>query len=98
MTALATRCQFVRAPGSLWRDTGLHVLVLPGKAAAEVVVLGGGGAVLWRVLGEPLTLDGIIAELGDAAASPPDSSAVAACLEDLVARGVVAWLVEEDEL
>jgi hypothetical protein len=33
-----------------------------------------------------------------AGAAPDDPDEVATCLDDLVDRGLVAWMIEEDEL
>ena len=39
MSVTTSEQQFTRQPGALWRDTGRHVLALPGGERAEVVVL-----------------------------------------------------------
>ena len=98
MSTIATTCQYVRVAAVLWRDTGLHVLVLPDGTSHEVVVLGGGSAVVWRLLAEPVDAAAIARRLGREAGEDLDPDAVTACLEDLADRGVVARLIEEDAL
>ena len=117
MNPLIKECRYTRAHSVLWRDTGLHVVALGPRDDAEVAVLGGGSAVLWRLLDEPLGLDeiggggggggGPPAPRGRAArgggphaagAAPDDPDEVAVCLDDLVERGLVSWMIEEDEL
>ena len=98
MSTIATTCQYVRVAAVLWRDTGLHVLVLPSGTSHEVVVLGGGSAVLWRLLADPVDAAAITHRLEQASGEEADSGAVTACLEDLADRGVVSRLIEEDEL
>lgn len=98
MSVVGTRCLFVRAPGVLWRDTGLHVLVMPRHQVGDVVVLGGGNAVLWRLLAEPLDLAGVTEHLAAISAHTPDHDTVESCVEDLLGRGVLSRLTEEDEL
>jgi len=80
---------FARRVGTLWRDTGLHVLALPTNDPAEVVVLGGGSAVLWRMLQEPLDLPAVMSRLRTFAGETPEASEVRECLDDLVHRGLV---------
>ena len=74
------------------------MVALGPRDDAEVAVLGGGWGVVWGVPADPLGL----AELGpgrDAAgAAPDDPDEVAVCLDDLVERGLVSWMIEEDEL
>ena len=55
--------------------------------AGEVVVLGGGSAVLWRLLEQPLTLVGDPRRLGDEPRVPPREDDVTGCLDDLVRVG-----------
>lgn len=88
MSVTTTHQRFARRLGTLWRDTGLHVLALPEEEAAEVVVLGGGSAVLWRLLAEPMTLADILDRLGAAADAPPED-VVTSCLADMAARGLI---------
>lgn len=95
MNPILSDCRYARAHSALWRDTGMHVVALAPRDGAEVAVLGGGSAVLWRLLDEPLGLDEITRRLDSAGASPEE---VASCLDDLVARGLVAWMIAEDEL
>ena len=98
MNPLIKECRYTRAHSVLWRDTGLHVVALGPRDDAEVAVLGGGSAVLWRLLDEPLGLDEIGQRLDAAGAAPDDPDEVAVCLDDLVERGLVSWMIEEDEL
>jgi hypothetical protein len=98
VSTIATTCQYVRVATALWRDTGLHVLVLPHGTSHEVVVLGGGSAVVWRLLAEPVDSAAIAHRLGREAGEEPDPDVVTDCLEDLADRGVVARLIEEDAL
>jgi hypothetical protein len=71
----------------LARDTELHVVLLPAGPQHDFVMLGGGGAVIWRLLEGPLTARQI-AERFDRA-SAPDEEELLGCLNDLVARGVL---------
>lgn len=89
MSVTTTDHLFARRVGTLWRDTGMHVLVLADDDGAEVVVLGGGGAVLWRLLEQPLDLPTVMTRLRTAAGAAPDQEEVQECLRDLVARGLV---------
>lgn len=94
MSLTTTHQRFARRLGTLWRDTGLHVLALPEHEAAEVVVLGGGSAVLWRMLQEPLALVDVLERLGSGEGAPHED-AVTDCLAELVARGLIEGLDEE---
>ena len=47
----AASATYRRAAGVLWRDTGMHVLVLRAEVSDSPVVLGGGHAQLWRMVG-----------------------------------------------
>ncbi len=98
MNRLLRECRYARAHEALWRDTGLHVVALGPHDDGEVTVLGGGSALLWRVLDEPLGLDEISQRLQSTGAAPDDLDEVAECLDDLVERGLVAWMIVEDEL
>lgn len=82
------RC-FTRRTGTLWRDTGRHVLALPESDGADVVVLGGGSAVLWRLLERPQSLPGILRRLAEAGGDAPTEDDVRACLDDLVTRSLI---------
>jgi hypothetical protein len=66
----AASATYRRAPGVLWRDTGLHVLVLGAKDSSSPVVLGGGHAQLWRMVGESRSVSELAAGFE---ASAPDS-------------------------
>jgi hypothetical protein len=92
---LLKECRYARAHETLWRDTGLHVVALGPHDDGEVTVLGGGSALLWRLLDEPLGLDEISQRLRSTGAAPDE---VEACLDDLLERGLVAWMIVEDEL
>lgn len=92
---MLTDRRYARAHAALWRDTGRHVVVLGPRQDAEVVVLGGGSALLWRLLDQPLELEEINRRVGLLGAGPGE---VASCLDDLVDRGLVAWMIVEDEL
>ena len=98
MNPLIKECRYTRAHSVLWRDTGLHVVALGPRDDAEVAVLGGGSAGGGR--GPPAP--GGLAERGRgphaAGAAPDDPDEVAVCLDDLVERGLVSWMIEEDEL
>lgn len=98
MSEVVAECRYARAHAALWRDTGMHVVALPPREGAEVAVLGGGSALLWRLLDEPLALDEIERRLEALGAAPDDADEVARCLDDLVERGLVSWMIEEDEL
>ena len=89
MSLATAEGQFTRQSGALWRDTGRHVLALPSAERAVVVVLGGGGAVLWRLLEEPLRLTEVMSRLQTSEGAAPAEAEVLACLDDLVQRGLV---------
>ena len=89
MSLTTTDQFFARRAGTLWRDTGMHVLALPEDDGAEVVVLGGGSAVLWRLLEEPLDLPTVMSRLHTPLGADPEVAEVGACLHDLVARGLI---------
>jgi hypothetical protein len=58
---------YQRSPKVLWRIAGDRALLLH-RDETEVVTIGGSGAVLWRLLAEPISLDdaaGALAELYD---------------------------------
>ena len=52
MSLTTTDQRFARRLGTLWRDTGLHVLALSEEESAEVVVLGGGRGLIEDLDGE----------------------------------------------
>ena len=90
MSLTATDRTFARRAGTLWRDTGEHVLALPEGEGAEVVILGGGSAVLWRLLAQQLTLPQMLGLLSTSEDAPaPGENEVLTCLRDLVTRGLV---------
>ena len=80
--------RFRRVHTTLWRDTGRHVLALP-PGAKDVVVLGGGAAVLWRLLQSCLDLEAIVAAVTDGTEGP-GSDEITASLDQLVGAGLVA--------
>jgi hypothetical protein len=86
---------FTRRLGTLWRDTGLHVLALPEGDGNDVVVLGGGSAVLWRLLESPVSLGDLLSHLDAEDPSGPSRREVTQCLEELVDRGLVERLARE---
>ena len=88
MTALLQSVSFRREATALWRDTGVHVVVLP-EHATEVKVLGGGGAWLWRMLDEPASMLDLLGVLTDEAGPTPDAGELEACLLDLVEQGLL---------
>lgn len=90
MSLTTTDRRFARRVETLWRDTGMHVLALPEGDGAEVVVLSGGSAVLWRLLAQPLALPDILGRLEPGVDDlAPAEDAVVACLDDLLARGLI---------
>ena len=95
MSLTTTGHLFSRRLGTLWRDTGLHVLALPEGDANDVVVLGGGSAVLWRLLEAPMSLADILSRLDAEAVDGPRRGEISRCLEELVDRGLVEQLAQE---
>ncbi len=92
MTVLVDSMRFSRSSDLLWRDTGRHVLVLPPDVDGQVLVLGGGGAAVWRLLEEPRTLQELTEHFTNASKSGqpvPDLAAVATCVDELAACGVL---------
>lgn len=90
MTLAVETARYGRVEGLLWRDTGQHVLVLPAGARAKVVVLGGGGAAVWRLLGLPLSVGELMGEFTSVGgARPPTESELVSCLGDLASNGIV---------
>lgn len=84
--------RYGRPAASLWRDTGAHVVVLPVGEETEVKVLGGGGALVWRLLEQPQTVEELFRSFA-AAGVPAPHDEVRACLSDLHEQG----LIETDE-
>lgn len=80
--------RYGRDPAMTWRDTGRHVLVAPVDRLVEVMVLEGGGAVIWRLLDEPDTATGIAGRLAELEGAP-DVAEVEACLALLTTQGVL---------
>ncbi len=90
MTALHTQTQaYQRAPQLLWRDTGSMVLVLPAHGHGDVMVLGGGSAVLWRMLATRRSLDDLMDAFADTP-EPPTADQLVGALGELLALGVLA--------
>lgn len=92
MTVLVDSVRFGRSSRLLWRDTGRHVLVLTPEVDGQVFVLGGGGAAVWRLLERPRTLQELtdhFASASDSAQPAPDLAAVAGCVDELAACGVL---------
>ena len=81
--------QFERVGGALWRDTGVHVVVLPPESGAQVLVLGGGGAAFWRVLDRPRTLREVQERLALDAVEAPQDRDLLACATQLDGLGAV---------
>jgi hypothetical protein len=85
-----TELRYQRDAGALWRDAGEHVVALPSVGGQDVFVLGGGGAIVWRLLEQPRTLEEMLADLRLEAPSdvvPRDDVQVA--LDELVRLGLV---------
>lgn len=87
--------RYGRASSALWRDTGRHVVAHGGLPGGRVHVLGGGGALLWRMLEQSATLAEILDALTAAGGSVPPNDEVAGCLDALVACGLL--LVDDEE-
>jgi hypothetical protein len=82
VNTLMTRSRFRRRSCLLWRDTGVHVLVLPPRCRGQVVVLGGGSAAVWRLLDNPHD----VAELSTMLAGSSEEALERAALEDCIAE------------
>lgn len=95
MSALMAHSRFRRRSYLLWRDTGVHVLVLTPKGHGRVVALGGGGAALWRLLDEAHDL----AELGTMVAGSfeeaPERAELEDCIAEMLGQGLLRRLPEE---
>jgi hypothetical protein len=89
MTTIATAVQFQRPADLLWRDTGMHVVVLSEKSSSDIKVLGGGGAVVWRLLEQPATIADMLASLRCHGTELPTVDELDACLQDLLGQGLV---------
>jgi hypothetical protein len=81
--AVASSVLYRRPSGALWRDTGEHVVVLLHDGPSDVKVLGGGGALLWRLLEQPATTAELMTELQGIGGTPPSGREVEDCLSDL---------------
>ena len=97
MSAVVAGTSYRRAPGTLWRDTGVHVLALPPGGEHDVVVLGGGGALLWRLLDRPLDVPGLRDSLVELGESSPEVAEIVACLDELLLRGLLTQLTPDEE-
>ena len=89
MTAVSHDVRFSRVDGLLWRDTGQHVVVLAQGAKMDVTVLGGGGALLWRMLATPSTFEQLLARLRSELDDGPSEDDVRACIDDLSSQGLL---------
>ena len=89
MTTLMTRSRFRRRNYVLWRDTGVHVLVLAPGGRGRVVVLGGGGAAVWRLLDEPHDLAELDAMLAASAEGAPERDMLEDCIAEMLGQGVL---------
>lgn len=79
--------RYRRGRGVLSRDSDLHVVLLPTMPQRDFVLLGGGGAAIWRLLDTPLTADEI-AECFDWTTSRYKTELIG-CLRDMVDQGVL---------
>jgi hypothetical protein len=80
---------YVRGPAVIWRSTSTRVVAcVPGHAPAE---LEGGAALLWRVLGEPATIDELAEDVHQAFGLGLEEArrTVAATVEGLLAAGLL---------
>lgn len=78
----------------VWRDTGLSAVALVLEPKADLpVVLGGGSAVLWRLLSSPRRLEEILDELSATAQLPPQHDVLDA-LADLRDVGLITRVDE----
>lgn len=60
----STGCRWVRAAGTLWRNAGDTVVLLPeGGDDQTHFVVSGSAALLWDLLADPVTLAELAAEL-----------------------------------
>lgn len=89
MSLTTTHQRYARRVETLWRDTGLHVLALAEDESAEVTVLSGGSAIIWRLLEEPLTAADIVRRVHTTDGAAPPDGEVQRCLDELVARGLI---------
>lgn len=95
MTALSSEIRYSRAHALMWRDTGVHVLVLPRTVRnGEVKVLGGGAALVWRLLDRSLDLAEVVATCGSVLEHAPSVDDISACLADLVSQGLLVTTTE----
>jgi hypothetical protein len=57
-------CQWVRAAGTLWRNAGESLILLPVAGEGQTtLVVSGSAAVMWELLSEPVTLTELAVEL-----------------------------------
>jgi hypothetical protein len=60
----ALRSRWVRAAGTLWRNAGETVVLLPAAEERPTpLVVSGSAAVIWELLAEPVTLSELAAKL-----------------------------------
>ena len=87
-----TGCRWVRAAGTLWRNAGDTVVLLPegGHDQAHLVV-SGSAALLWDLLADPVTLSELAAELAVIyeADTPRIEADLVPILEGLLAAGAI---------
>lgn len=79
---------YARRDPVVWRDTGVHVVAMALGGAGKVVVIGGGGAHLWRLLDRPRTVAELLDELGTNGPVPTPEE-VDTTLRALEARSLV---------
>jgi hypothetical protein len=79
-----------RSETALWRVV-LDDAVILGPGHDEPVALAGGAA-LWALLAEPLTIDELTARLGAADPAADPAAGLAALLTELSQSGAVEWL------
>lgn len=97
MTVLVDARRYERVAGLLSRDTGRHVLVLPADATSQVLVLGGGGAVVWRLLEHTRSLRELIDHFDQQGDTGPDLATLLECIDQLVSWCVLRAVGEHDD-
>ena len=76
-------CRWVRAAGTLWRNSGDTVILLPDAREGQIPLVMSGSAVLvWELLADPVTLSELAAEL--AAVYEMEAPVIAADLEPIL--------------
>lgn len=97
MTVVVDSLRYERTARLLWRDTGQHVLVLPPDATSQVLVLGGGGAAVWRLLDRTRSLRELIDHFDQHGGSGPDLTTLLDCLSELVDHRLLRAVGEHDD-